>query len=290
MNKTQVKVQKHADVAINRSKAILGEHFAICQRSIDVDGVDLLVQEIEESTDWSIRSSGAIYPGFVQVKFFQPKTQVRIDRSYVLTGNDPRPDFFVFLHSNVDNETRNHYFFTAEEVANTWSIGKNDKVFTFSVSNTTDLASVRNLSSKAIADKISSGIRKSRSQEFSGAVARFFRNRVDTRIMYEIEQDVEYLFFNVYGCSIVLYRLTESETTRLLEPRRDLFQYTGDFKWGYRGTGPQFLAASLLGHFLGGEWSQDQFDRTLELVSSQEKESNWKISTRELKAILEIND
>lgn len=79
----------------------------------------------------------------------------------------------------------------------------------------------------------------------------FLRAYIDVRNTQEGET-FTYMLQEIAGCQLVIRVNNSTGSSRLLEPRRDLFPYSGDFSWGYAGTGPQFLTVSLLGHHLGG--------------------------------------
>ena len=65
----------------------------------------------------------------------------------------------------------------------------------------------------------------------------------------------QYLYeFNVVGgiTGVVTYKAEAEEKKYLLPTRRDLYSdYPGEFSWGYSGSGPTFLATSILAHHFG---------------------------------------
>ncbi|MCL1633699.1 hypothetical protein M2650_03450 [Luteimonas sp. SX5] len=57
----------------------------------------------------------------------------------------------------------------------------------------------------------------------------------------------EILLRYVEGAGVALYRHEASQAAELLAPRRDLYDYSGGFSWGYGGPGPVNLSHAIVG-------------------------------------------
>ena len=89
---------------------------------------------------------------------------------------------------------------------------------------------------------------------------------------------------------IVLYKDIQ-QNCQVLKPRRDLYKYTGDFSWGYNGTGVKFLATSILGHHLnignGGPVPDSKdVDKVIELLASIPQNSEADIPSSQIDSLL----
>ncbi len=63
----------------DRSRALLGDHFWLLSRSVDVDGVDLIVQEkVATKRELVERHQSFENFGYVQAKFFEGNNEVLI--------------------------------------------------------------------------------------------------------------------------------------------------------------------------------------------------------------------
>ena len=90
-----------------------------------------------------------------------------------------------------------------------------------------------------------------------------------------------YLLRKVEGVGVVIVRGEESGAKQVLDPRRDLHNSFGGFAWGYGGSGPQLLAASLLAHH---RQEQDMFMYPQDRSGGLEKGSSY---DEDFKAVLE---
>ncbi len=158
--------------------------------------------------------------------------------------------FFACLHTDDNEGEPIHYFFTADEIAKEWYISECGNYYCFSLTKERRYSKFKNRKKADIEKLIAIDIHRRRSNLSFFLVSRFFQSYVDVKNKRQGEK-VTYLLRIVENCPVVLYR-SEDSYTRPLEPRRDLFNYSGDFRWGHKGTSAQFLCASLLGHFLGG--------------------------------------
>lgn len=109
-----IRRQENAYKGEMRTQALLADGFWVLRRSVDIDGVDFLVQARAESRE-ELRQRHATMEnyGFVQAKFFESRNQVRIPRVYVESHRGVRTDFFAILHTDDANGDPTHYFSTA---------------------------------------------------------------------------------------------------------------------------------------------------------------------------------
>lgn len=285
----QDRIQENARKGQSRTETHLADHFWLLSRSVDVRGEDLLV---ERRRDSELEHPGVSSPqcfGLIQAKFFEGRNPVRILRSYVEDMSGPRRNFFAFLHSDDSVGEHIHYFFSAKEILDFWRISSCEEFFEFRITNTQNFESFLNRSRREIRDLIHDGISQTRGLQSRFVLSRFFRTYVDVRMATKGGRDYTYLFRIVEGCHLVFHKNSESGSVRLLEPRRDLFEYSGDFSWGYRGTGPQFLTMSLLGHLMGGKLpSRAQYEKLLNLIADQSKTRDFQLTSAALDEFLEF--
>lgn len=247
-----IRRQENAFKGEARTQALLADGFWVLRRSVDVDGVDFLVQTRANSAN-ELRHRHALADtyGFVQAKFFENRNQVRIPRIYVDSGTGVRTDFFAILHTDSEDLEQVHYFFTAAEIQESFYLNENGTDYCFSITDQRDYRSFRNRPRVEIFSAMQGLMEESRREQQESLIQLFFSTYVDVRSV-ERGETFTYMLREVVGCRVVICTNNQTGTTRLLEPRRDLFSYSGDFSWGYAGTGPQFMSASLLGHHLGG--------------------------------------
>ncbi|RMG26370.1 MAG: hypothetical protein D6732_21335 [Methanobacteriota archaeon] len=287
----EFKQQENAEKGEARSRALLSDHFWLLSRSVDVDGVDIIVQKRVSTKQKLIeqRSSFETF-GYVQAKFFEGKNQVRILKDYVKDGENVRVGFFAFLHTDDDEGEPVHYFFTANEIVKEWYISKCGNYYCFSLTEERKYCNFKNRKKSDIEELITVDIHKRKSNLSFFLVSRFFQSYLDVRNKKQGER-VTYLLRILENCPVVLYR-SKNNHTRLLEPRRDLFNYSGDFRWGHKGTSAQFLCASLLGHFLGGKMPTLHERRMLlqNLVSLLDENEEYDITEDVIRMALHGNE
>ena len=288
MTDTQARIQQNAALGASLTECILLKSFWVLKRSVDIDGADFLIQHRDDVIGLPRRRPLAL--GLVQAKFFELGTQVRIARSYVEDQDGPRPDFFAFLHTTDDLGETTTYFFPSEEIVRAWSITKCHSYFYFSITKDREFSKHRNRSQIEIAEIIASGLGRTKEHQTRFMLRSFFDLYVDTRNLSPEPHRVRYMFRIVEGCKVVVYQnMTTDSSPRTLEPRRDLFPYSGDFSWGYSGTGPKFLAASILGHYFGGTRSPtiEQQRRLVATISRIPEYQPFDISSEDIDALLE---
>ncbi|MDU9393965.1 DUF6166 domain-containing protein [Pseudomonas sp. zfem002] len=234
-----------------RTRAFLSDHFWILTRSVDADSADLIVQQrMASSAEAIARRDRTVELGYIQSKYFEGKHQVRIHRSYVDDPQHPyRKGYFAFLHSNDEQEEHVHYFFSAEEIQKHWYKDRQQDHYCFSLTEERSYADFRNLGRKHIKEKIVEGIRELRGSIENLIWRGFIASRSDTRMLGDTAGS--YILTRPHGCPTVIYKV--GEEARPLEPRKDVVPTLSYFEWGYSGSGPMLLAASILTHFMAGD-------------------------------------
>jgi len=288
MADTQTRIQQNAALGASLTECILLKSFWVLKRSVDIDGADFLIQQRDDAVGNPRRRPLAL--GLVQAKFFEVGTQVRIARSYVEDQEGPRPDFFAFLHTTDDLGETTTYFFPSEDIVRTWGITKCGGYFYFSLTKDREFSEHRNRSQIKIAEVIVNGLARTKEHQTRFMLRSFFDLYVDTRNLSPEPHRITYMLRIVEGCKVVVYQDVTADTfPRPLEPRRDLFPYSGDFSWGYSGMGPMFLAASILGHYFGGTRSPTiEQQRTLVATISRIPEDQpFDIRSEDIDALLE---
>lgn len=234
-----------------RSRAFLSDDFWILTRSVDADSTDVIVQERMASNSEIIekRHRNAEL-GYIQSKFFEGKNQVEIHRSYV---DDPksqyRKGYFAFLHSNDEQGEPVHYFFTAEEIQKHWYLNSEESHYCFSLTKVRKYEDFRDLKRKHIKEKILDGIRILQVSIESLIWRGFTATHSDTRSLGDTTG--KYILTRAHDCPIAIYMLDKKGMP--LPSRNDVMSAPGHFEWGYEGSGPKLLAASILAHFMAGE-------------------------------------
>lgn len=104
-----------------RARAFLLDRFWILERSIDIQGADLIIQR--RLTGKNLLDRDAPRLGFVQVKFFgTPTTTHFIHKEYVIDdAGATRDEFFVFCHTGTEEDAR-LYIISSRELHDTFPI------------------------------------------------------------------------------------------------------------------------------------------------------------------------
>lgn len=104
-----------------RSKAFLMDRFWILERSVDIEGADLIIQR--KITGSNLLDKAPPRLGVIQVKFFSSKKSTQyIHKEYILSENDkPRNEFFVLCHTGFESDAK-VYFLSAEDVTKNFKI------------------------------------------------------------------------------------------------------------------------------------------------------------------------
>lgn len=280
------KQQAHGHIGEDRTSGLLGSYFWLLKRNVDIDGADFLLETVAGSIEEErLRSSRITATGVVQAKFFERGNSVRVRRDYAEDASKPRLEFFLLAHTNGAQGIHHHYFLTSQHIAKL-PLSEDGKYRVFRVSRTDDHAASRDLSPDEIARVIRdhlAHVEDSNNQKFLRRA--FFHYRVSHEVV-DVTEKSTYFLDIVRDTPIVI--VESHGSTRLLEVRRDLFSYFGEFSWGYSGTGPSFLTVCILAHHLGGECpSGTQQEIVLDqLISRLDRSQPHVITTDMLEALI----
>jgi hypothetical protein len=175
----------------------------------------------------------------------------------------------VLLHTkNYSGVTS--FFFTAEEVMREFHIDPSGKFYVFGLTDDRKYPKYRNVPPQIIVKRITDLINQTQQQKNAQV-------RASATRMYE--------YATSYGCEddkfnyhlkfldevpIVLIESRSRKDKQLLELRRDIFSYLGNYMWGYGGTAPQFLTTCLLAHHFNGRApTGDEMRAVLDGIISQ---------------------
>lgn len=241
------KQQNNGGKGETRTQGLLLDDFWVLKRSVDVDGADFLVQ-LPASSIEELRNRHAEAFGVVQAKYFEGRNQVRISRACVESESSPRSNFFAILHTDNSEREKIYYFFSAEQIRDFFNLSKCGEYYSFRLTKARDYAQFKNVPSIDIRRAIYEGIIRSGTTNASTVVDLHYS--LDGASRESSADSYTYMLRAVEEVNIVLVNMTgmKPELAKTLEPRRDIFQYAGNFSWGYVGTGPLFLCASILGH------------------------------------------
>jgi len=108
--------QENGAVAEARSRAFLMDRFWVLERSVDVDGADLIVQR--RLTQRSLLDRTPPRLGFIQTKFYEnASTTQYIHREYVVDPESkPRAEFFTVCHTGIEDNFK-MFLLSAEEIS-----------------------------------------------------------------------------------------------------------------------------------------------------------------------------
>lgn len=152
------KKEKNGKKGEARTKNILLDHFIVHKIEPDIEGRDFMA-ELHEN----IASVNAI----IQSKYFEGNNEVLIRKEYIVDEDGSKTEFFALLHSDNDNgEIR--YFFTAQEIIDTWRPSNRKKgqkridyfVFKLNKRNRNDFNSFKGISKIEINRRIEEGIKR----------------------------------------------------------------------------------------------------------------------------------
>ncbi|OJV71055.1 MAG: hypothetical protein BGO42_04370 [Flavobacterium sp. 40-81] len=104
-----------------RAKAFLMDRFWILERSVDIEGADLIIQR--RLTNRNLLDTTPPKLGFVQVKFFESdKTTQYIPTVYITDSEGKlREDFFILFHTGFEENSK-IYFLTSDVVNSDFEI------------------------------------------------------------------------------------------------------------------------------------------------------------------------
>jgi hypothetical protein len=288
-----VKQQVNGRVGELRTEAMLARHFWILSRSVDVDGADFIIELPSETQEiLRDRRKQLACHGIVQAKYCEGTNAVRVAKEYVLEDDgETRKDFFLFIHSDEeqgDDELPIYYFFTATEIVEHLPL-KEDATgafYEFCLARNRRYEQFKGIRRKVIVERITRLLR-----EAWELYLRVFTERLPFHTIeagrFQPETPFTYLFRKFEGTNVVLVRDDQTGQTSLLEPRRDLYECFGGFIWGYRGTGPHFLATSLLAHHLNGQRpSREQVNRLLDYLEMFPGDEEFDLSSSLLETVI----
>lgn len=288
-----VKQQTNGRVGEVRTEAILARQFWIFTRSVDVDGADLII-EMPANTREALRKrrTEPAFRGVVQAKYFEGTNAVKVKKEYVLENDgSARKDFFLFVHTDEeqgDDQIPVDYFFEAADIVEHLPLSKNAKgpFYEFRLSQNRRYEPFKNIRRKVIVNRIARTLRIAQKLYLSELTESLYIHSRWAGLFGE-DSPVTYLFRKVEGADVVLVRNDQSGETVLLEPRRDLYEYTGSFAWGNAGLGPRFLTTSLLAHYLDGQdLSNMQWNRMLDYLDMCPSHREFDLSSSLVKTII----
>lgn len=110
-----LKAMQNGSLGEARAKAFLMDRFWILERSVDIEGADLIIQR--RLTGKNLLDPTPPRLGFVQVKFFESeKTSQTVPSAYILDQEGKaREDFFLLFHTGYE-ENAKIFFLTADMV------------------------------------------------------------------------------------------------------------------------------------------------------------------------------
>ncbi len=108
-----LKAMQNGSLGEARAKAFLMDRFWILERSVDIEGADLIIQR--RLTNKNLLDTTPPKLGFVQVKFFESvKTTQYIPTAYISDSEGKlREDFFVLFHTGFEENSK-MYFLTPD--------------------------------------------------------------------------------------------------------------------------------------------------------------------------------
>lgn len=266
------------------TQGLLANDFWILKRPVDVDGADFLVQNTAETLrELRDRTKGIETLGIIQAKYFEKSNMVQIEKTYVLDDGEARNEFFCFIHTHGEDGEHIYYFFSASEIANTFYESKCGKFYRFKITKSRDYSNFKNIKQNIISKKIKLGILSTTTAKNINYMRKQFKIYATPTLYYDEKPDFLYHFKVIENVHIVICTQRGS-SAHLLEMRRDLFPNQGGFFWGGNGTGPTFLATSLLAHhFNGKEVKKEDINSLVKnLLQKLDRDKEYKITTHEL--------
>lgn len=122
-----LKAMQNGALGEARAKAFLMDRFWILERSVDIEGADLIIQR--RLTNKNLLDTTPPKLGFVQVKFFESvKTTQYIPTTYISDSEGKlREDFFVLFHTGFEENSK-MYFLTPDIINADFEIVETDGV------------------------------------------------------------------------------------------------------------------------------------------------------------------
>lgn len=297
LNNPNHKRQAHGKSGELRTASILTQYFEVLQSQIDDDGADHIVAIIDG--DGENRTKDIMKYGIVQSKFFEGKNQVKIKEKYALHNNEPKDNFFVYIHTTIDGIDTS-YFLTALDVLN---LPERDGFRIFSPAHSEKIEEFKNTNQNNVAEKIQHGIYK-----FNEKLIEKYNEIERERIFFYFRwrsgeekrpEYVEYHLLNIpihskranTRAKVVVFYSDSSSETRAIDARWDLFPAAQTWSWGYKGTGPHLLAASIIEHYLGPKMFNRKINKLLlEYISHLDPDEDHIITSDILENIIRTSE
>src|SRR4051794_26887713 len=98
-----LRIMENGTIGEARSRAFLLDRFWILERSVDIDGADLVIQR--RVTAVNLLDARPPRFGVIQCKFFQDdRTTQYVHREYAVDpASTVRPEFFVLCHTGAED-------------------------------------------------------------------------------------------------------------------------------------------------------------------------------------------
>ncbi|PEV50741.1 hypothetical protein COK37_21080 [Bacillus thuringiensis] len=115
-----------------RTKAFLLDRFWILERSVDIDGADFIIQR--RLTERNLLDKTPPRFGVIQVKFMQDKNTTQyIHERYILENGKPRKEFFLIVHTGIEEDKR-QFLLSAADITVNFQVanGKNKNKYAIS--------------------------------------------------------------------------------------------------------------------------------------------------------------
>jgi hypothetical protein len=116
-----LKRMDHGAIGEARSKAFLMDRFWILERSVDIDGADLIIQR--KITGFNLLDKEPPRLGVVQVKFYYDRNTTHyIHKEYLVdNNNEERSEFFLICHTGFESEAQ-IFLLSAKELVENFEI------------------------------------------------------------------------------------------------------------------------------------------------------------------------
>lgn len=150
-----LKAMQNGTIGEARAKAFLLDRFWVLERSVDIDGADLIIQR--RLTGKNLLAREAPRLGVVQVKYFgSTKTQHFVHLEYIVDeNNDPRNEFFLMCFAGNEESARS-FFMLAEDILEQFpkTTKNGNDGFVISYNHITSYADFEIINPKLILDRI----------------------------------------------------------------------------------------------------------------------------------------
>lgn len=122
-----LKAMQNGALGEARAKAFLMDRFWILERSVDIEGADLIIQR--RLTNKNLLNKAPLKLGFVQVKFFESNNTTHyIPKAYIMNSNNElREDFFLLFHTGYEEKSE-IYFLTPDIIDSDFEIVENSGI------------------------------------------------------------------------------------------------------------------------------------------------------------------